>query len=73
MTIAPSAQTAAVVIFSVLATLAMLLCILTGADPDDLADFYTGYRTLTPLTNGLAIDWWTLIKNEWVDTGMFGE
>ncbi len=55
MTIAPSAQTAAVVIFSVLATLAMLLCILTGADPDDLADFYTGYRTLTPLTNGLAI------------------
>jgi hypothetical protein len=20
---------------------------------------------------GLAVDWWSLLKNEWVDTGMF--
>ncbi|MEU1627601.1 cation acetate symporter [Streptomyces sp. NPDC020096] len=55
MTNSNPAQTAALVIFSVLATLAMLLCILAGSEPDDLADFYTGYRTLTPLRNGLAI------------------
>jgi len=23
--------------------------------------------------NGLAEDWWTLIKQSWVDTGQFGE
>ncbi len=50
-----SLEAAAVVIFAVLASVAMLLCIVAGAEPDDLADFYTGYGTLTPLTNGLAI------------------
>lgn len=55
MTIGSFTQTAAVVMFSVLATLAMLLCILTGAESDDLADFYTGYRALAPLTSGLAV------------------
>jgi Na+(H+)/acetate symporter ActP len=55
VTASNSAQTAALIMFSVLATLAMLLCILTGSEPDDLADFYTGYRTLTPLRNGLAV------------------
>ena len=32
-----------------------------------------GWLPYDYVTNGLAIDWWTLIKNEWVDTGMFGE
>jgi hypothetical protein len=21
--------------------------------------------------DGLAVDWWTVLKNEWVDTGQF--
>jgi C1A family cysteine protease len=21
---------------------------------------------------GLAVDWWSLLKNEWIDTGQFG-
>lgn len=55
MTLSPSAQTAALAIFSVLATLAMLLCILTASDSGDPLDFYTGYRTPLPWTNGLAV------------------
>lgn len=31
-----------------------------------------GWLPYDYVTNGLAIDWWTLLKNEWVDTGMFG-
>jgi hypothetical protein len=23
------------------------------------------------MINGLAVDWWSLLKNEWVDTGIF--
>jgi len=27
---------------------------------------------LPDLLEGLSIDWWTLLKNEWVDTEAFG-
>ncbi len=30
-------------------------CVMTGPDRDDLDEFYTGYRSLSPLRNGLAI------------------
>ncbi|MFF2201616.1 cation acetate symporter [Streptomyces sp. NPDC058145] len=43
------------VAFSAVATLTLLLCVMTGPDGDDLDEFYTGYGTLSPLRNGLAI------------------
>ncbi|SEC06764.1 solute:Na+ symporter, SSS family/cation/acetate symporter [Streptomyces sp. 2231.1] len=48
-------QTVVLVLFTALVTLTLLMCVLAGSDRDDLTDFYTGYRTLTPLKNGLAI------------------
>ncbi|GGL62254.1 cation acetate symporter [Streptomyces fumigatiscleroticus] len=50
-----SAQTWSLVAFSSVVALTLLLCVLTGPDRDDLAEFYTGYRSLSPLRNGLAI------------------
>ncbi|MFF0810939.1 sodium/solute symporter [Streptomyces albogriseolus] len=41
--------------FSAVATITLLLCVLTGPDRDDLDAFYTGYGSLSPLRNGLAI------------------
>ncbi|MFB4423864.1 cation acetate symporter [Streptomyces sp. QL37] len=41
--------------FIAVATLTLLLCVMTGPDRDDLDAFYTGYRALTPLRCGLAI------------------
>jgi C1A family cysteine protease len=32
-----------------------------------------GWLPYEYVTRGLAVDWWTLIKNEWIDTGKFGE
>ncbi|MFE3161452.1 cation acetate symporter [Streptomyces sp. NPDC059224] len=43
------------VAFTAVATLTLLLCVLTGPDRDDLDAFYTGYGSLSPLRNGLAI------------------
>ncbi|MEU2059855.1 cation acetate symporter [Streptomyces sp. NPDC013455] len=43
------------VAFSTVATVTLLLCVMTGPDRDDLAEFYTGYGSLSPLRNGLAI------------------
>ncbi|MFE5405802.1 cation acetate symporter [Streptomyces sp. NPDC056580] len=43
------------VAFSAVATLTLLLCVMSGPDRDDLDEFYTGYGTLSPLRNGLAI------------------
>jgi SSS family solute:Na+ symporter/cation/acetate symporter len=34
---------------------ALLLCVLVGPDRDEVADFYTANRTLTPFQNGLAL------------------
>ena len=31
-----------------------------------------GWLPYDYVVRGLAIDWWSLIKNEWVDTGQFG-
>ncbi|MGW1003332.1 sodium/solute symporter [Streptomyces sp. NPDC002520] len=50
-----SAQTMSLVAFSTVATLTLLLCVMTGPDRDDLDEFYTGYGTLSPLRNGLAV------------------
>ncbi|MDQ0991356.1 cation acetate symporter [Streptomyces sp. V3I7] len=50
-----SAQAMALVGFSAVATVTLLLCVMTGPDRDDLDEFYTGYGSLSPLRNGLAI------------------
>src|SRR5690606_6615015 len=41
--------------FSAVATVTLLLCVMTGPDRDDLDEFYTGYGSLSPFRNGLAI------------------
>ncbi|MFD2691350.1 cation acetate symporter [Streptomyces phyllanthi] len=43
------------VAFTAVATITLLLCVMTGPDRDDLDEFYTGYRSLSPMRNGLAI------------------
>ncbi|MFH8772203.1 cation acetate symporter [Streptomyces sp. NPDC017958] len=50
-----SAQAMSLVAFSAVATLTLLLCVMAGPDRDDLDEFYTGYGSLSPLRNGLAI------------------
>jgi SSS family solute:Na+ symporter/cation/acetate symporter len=49
------AQTMSLVAFTTVVTVTLLLCVMTGPDRDDLDEFYTGYRSLSPLRNGLAI------------------
>ncbi len=48
-------QAMALVGFSAVATVTLLLCVMTGPDRDDLDEFYTGYGSLSPMRNGLAI------------------
>ncbi|MEU6590000.1 cation acetate symporter [Streptomyces sp. NPDC046881] len=48
-------QALVLVLFSTLVTLTLLMCVMAGPDRDDLTNFYTGYLSLTPLKNGLAI------------------
>nr|WP_176740384.1 cation acetate symporter [Streptomyces sp. Ncost-T10-10d] len=43
------------VAFLAVATVALLLCVMTGPDRDDLDEFYTGSRTLSPFRSGLAL------------------
>ncbi|MEU5769929.1 cation acetate symporter [Streptomyces asoensis] len=50
-----NAQTMSLVAFTAIATITLLLCVMTGPDRDDLDEFYTGYRSLSPLRNGLAV------------------
>ncbi|MFF3990964.1 cation acetate symporter [Streptomyces sp. NPDC001601] len=50
-----SAQSWSLVAFCAVVALTLLLCVLTGPEADDLAEFYTGYRSLSPLRNGLAV------------------
>ncbi|MFJ9025894.1 cation acetate symporter [Streptomyces sp. NPDC102259] len=50
-----SAQSWSLVAFSSVVAVTLMLCVLTGPDRDDLDEFYTGYRSLSPLRNGLAI------------------
>ncbi|MDT0470541.1 cation acetate symporter [Streptomyces griseoviridis] len=51
----PAAQSWSLVAFCSVVAVTLLLCVLTGPAGDDLDDFYTGYRTLSPLRNGLAV------------------
>ncbi|MEU0059429.1 cation acetate symporter [Streptomyces sp. NPDC006334] len=48
-------QAIILVLFTTLVTVTLLMCVMVGPDRDDLANFYTGYLSLTPLKNGLAI------------------
>ncbi|MCH0564213.1 cation acetate symporter [Streptomyces sp. MUM 2J] len=48
-------QTTVLVLFTALVTVTLLMCVMAGPERDDLTNFYTGYRSLTPLQNGLAI------------------
>ncbi|MER6129687.1 cation acetate symporter [Streptomyces sp. NPDC001795] len=50
-----SAQAMSLVAFTTIATITLLLCVMTGPDRDDLDEFYTGYNSLSPMRNGLAI------------------
>src|SRR5690606_16856285 len=50
-----NAQAMSLVGFSAVATVTLLLCVMTGPDRDDLDEFYTGYGSLSPFRNGLAI------------------
>ncbi|MFC7265220.1 sodium/solute symporter [Streptomyces lutosisoli] len=50
-----SAQAMSLVAFTAVATITLLLCVMTGPDRDDLDEFYTGYGSLSPMRNGLAI------------------
>ncbi|WP_274559404.1 cation acetate symporter [Streptomyces spiramyceticus] len=50
-----STQEISLVAFIAVATVTLLMCVMTGPDRDDLAEFYTGYRSLSPMRNGLAI------------------
>uniref|UniRef100_UPI003F65F176 sodium:solute symporter family transporter n=1 Tax=Streptomyces viridosporus TaxID=67581 RepID=UPI003F65F176 len=50
-----NAQAMSLVGFSAVATVTLLLCVMTGPDHDDLDEFYTGYGSLSPFRNGLAI------------------
>ncbi|GGS98567.1 cation acetate symporter [Streptomyces tanashiensis] len=49
------AQTMSLIAFIAVITVTLLLCVMTGPDRDDLGDFYTGYRSLSPVQSGLAI------------------
>ncbi|MFE4215122.1 cation acetate symporter [Streptomyces sp. NPDC056844] len=50
-----SARSMSLTAFIAVASLTLLLCVMTGPDRDDLDAFYTGYRALSPLRGGLAI------------------
>ncbi|MFF0203556.1 cation acetate symporter [Streptomyces sp. NPDC005017] len=50
-----TSQTLSLMAFTAVATVTLLLCVMTGPDRDDLDEFYTGYNSLSPMRNGLAI------------------
>ncbi|QNS05775.1 sodium/solute symporter [Streptomyces xanthii] len=50
-----SSESMALVAFTAVATITLLLCVMTGPDRDDLEEFYTGFGSLSPMRNGLAI------------------
>jgi SSS family solute:Na+ symporter/cation/acetate symporter len=50
-----SEQAMSLVAFTAVATVILLLCVMTGPDRDDLDEFYTGYGSLSSMRNGLAI------------------
>ncbi|MFE0257766.1 cation acetate symporter [Streptomyces sp. NPDC059010] len=48
-------QATVLILFTTLVTVTLMMCVMAGPDRDDLTNFYTGYLSLTPLKNGLAI------------------
>lgn len=48
-----SSQTMSLVAFTTVATITLLLCVMTGPDRDDLDEFYTGYGSLSPCATAL--------------------
>lgn len=48
-------QTTVLIAFMGFVGVSLLLCVLVGPDQDEVADFYTANRALTPLQNGLAL------------------
>jgi Na+(H+)/acetate symporter ActP len=54
-TVDSTSQSLSLAIFAALVSITLLLCVITSAERDDLDEFYTGFRTLAPLRNGLAI------------------
>ncbi|MET8473316.1 cation acetate symporter [Streptomyces sp. NPDC006422] len=52
---AASTDAMSLVAFTAVATITLLLCIMTGPDRDGLEEFYTGFGRLGPVRNGLAI------------------
>ncbi|MGW1813939.1 sodium/solute symporter [Streptomyces sp. NPDC002125] len=50
-----SARTLSLTAFIAVASITLLLCVMTGPDRDDLDGFCTGHRSLSPLRGGLAI------------------
>ncbi|WP_149182148.1 cation acetate symporter [Streptomyces sp. TRM49041] len=49
------AQTMSLIAFIAVVTVTLLLCVMTGPDDEDLSEYYTGYRSLSPVQSGLAI------------------
>ncbi|MET9800863.1 cation acetate symporter [Streptomyces sp. NPDC006368] len=49
------AQTMSLVAFIAVITVTLLVCVMTGPDHGDLGEFYTGYRSLSPMQSGLAL------------------
>ncbi|MFC0847893.1 cation acetate symporter [Streptomyces noboritoensis] len=52
---ASDARAMSLIAFIAVISVTLLLCVMTAPDRDDLGEFYTGYRSLSPLRNGLAI------------------
>ncbi|MFD9125263.1 cation acetate symporter [Kitasatospora sp. NPDC059571] len=48
-------QTSVLIAFLCFVGASLLLCVFAGPDRDEVDDFYTANRTLTPLQNGLAL------------------
>ncbi|WP_432140102.1 MULTISPECIES: cation acetate symporter [unclassified Streptomyces] len=54
-TVDSGTQATVLVLFTALVTVTLLICVVAGPERDDLTNFYTGYLSLTPVKNGLAI------------------
>ncbi|MFH8474749.1 cation acetate symporter [Streptomyces sp. NPDC018000] len=50
-----SVRSMSLVAFLAVGTIALLLCVMTGPDRDELDEFYAGSHTLSPMRSGLAL------------------
>ncbi|MGP9020393.1 sodium/solute symporter [Streptomyces sp. BR1] len=53
--IGSDSQAMSLIAFITVISVTLLLCVMTAPDRDDLTEYYTGARSLSPLRNGLAI------------------